>query len=142
MRKALLFVPVLALAVLPAIPGTQNDSGLEARIRAAMGDPANVMVVVDTQDTWAVFPVSGIGEVAANRVTVNAGTFVITDCQGAGSQKKQAAQLLAKWKSRQGDNYIVVSGGGMQMLTFFFGELKEARTFEVKQIVLPAPPKR
>ncbi len=141
MRKALMFVPVLALAVLPAIPGTQNDSGLEARIRAAMGDPSNVMVVVDTQDIWAVFPVSGIGEVAANRVTVNAGTFVIADCMGAGSQKKQAAQLLAKWKSRQGENYIV-SGGGMQMLTFFFGELKEARTFEVKQIVLPAPPKR
>jgi len=142
MRKTLLIATILILAALPAIPVTQTESGLEADIRAAMGNPANVMVVIDVQDSWAVFPVSGIGEVAGNRVTVNAGTFVIADCMGAGSQKKQAAQLLAKWKSRQGENYIVVSSGGMQMLTFFFGELKEARTFEVKQIVLPAPPKR
>lgn len=142
MRKALLVVPVLVLAALAANPGAQNDSGLEADIRAAMANPSNVLVIIDTQDSWAVFPVSGIGEVAANSVTVNAGTFVVADCQGAGSQKKQAAQLLAKWKSRQGENYIVVSSGGMQMLTFFFGELKEARTFEVKKIMLPAPPKR
>ncbi|MCK7479507.1 MAG: hypothetical protein M0C28_20800 [Candidatus Moduliflexus flocculans] len=142
MRKALLILAVLILAALPAIPVTQNDSGLEADIRAAMANPSNVMVIIDTQDSWAVFPVSGISEVAGTSIIVKEGTFVIADCQGAGSAKKQAGQLLAKWKSRQGDNVIVVSGGGMQMLTFFFGELKEARTFEVKKIMLPAPPKR
>lgn len=136
MYKALLTVVVATVLVIPAFPGAQSGSDLEADIRAAMSDPSKALVIVDTQDLWAVFPVTGISEVAGNKVTVKAGTFAIADCQGFGSSKKQAESLLAKWKSRKGENYIVVSSGGMQMITFFFGELKEVRTFEVKKIIL------
>jgi hypothetical protein len=136
MYKALLAVVVVAFLAIPASLGAQSESDLEADIRAAMSDSSKVLVIVDSEDLWAVFPVTGISEVAGNKVTVKAGTFVIADCQSAGSPKKQADKLLAKWKSRKGENYIVASSGGMQMITFFFGELKEVRTFEVKKVVL------
>jgi len=135
MHKILLVAAVLALVVIPAIQGAQNTGDLETDIRAAMSDSSKALVIVDSDDLWAVFPVTGISEVAGNKVTVKAGTFVIADCQSSGSPKKQAEKLLAKWKSRKGENYIVASSGGMQMITFFFGELKEVRTFEVKKVI-------
>jgi hypothetical protein len=114
----------------------------EAEIRAAMADTSKVLVIVDARGDWAVFPVTGISEVSGNNVTVKAGTFTIADCQGRGSEKKQAEQLMAKWKSRKGENVIVVSDGGkMWGLTFSFGELKADRRFEVKKVILPATPK-
>jgi hypothetical protein len=135
MLSALAFIP-------PAGADQKAASNPEADVRAAMGAPANVLVIVDVTGHWAVFPVAEIGEVAGAKVTIKAGTFVIADCQGAGSMKKQAEQLQAKWKSRKGENYIVVSDGGrMKMLTFFIGELKEDRLFEVKTVVLAGPPK-
>jgi hypothetical protein len=92
--------------------------------------------------SMAVFPVSGIANVDGNRVTVKAGTFVIADMNEVEQPKKAAEQLLAKWKSRKGDNLIAVrEGRGMVAYTFFLGELKEDRTFAVVKVVLAAKPK-
>ncbi|MBZ5513043.1 MAG: hypothetical protein LAN70_17995 [Acidobacteriia bacterium] len=151
MRNIMCLVTVLALFALPAVSSDKKDADPATEIRAAMADPENVVVViadpmprqyVPRPGNMAVIPVSGIANLDGSRVTVKAGTFVIADMQEVEKPKKAAEQLLAKWKSRTGDNYIVVPEGARKMMyTFFFGELKADRTFNVVNVVLAAKPK-
>jgi hypothetical protein len=150
MRKMML-IAALTLFALPSVSSDKKGTDPATDIRTAMTDPENVVVViadpvarpyVPRPGNMAVFPVSGIATVEGTRVTVKAGTFAIADMNEVEQPKKAAEPLLAKWKSRKGDNLIVVKEGGrMVMYTFFFGELKQDRTFTVVKVVMAARPK-
>jgi hypothetical protein len=141
MRNRLIGITLMALALVAVSLQAKKPTDPEADLRAAMADAANVLVILYNQNHLAVFPVSGISEVTGLNVTIKAGTFVIHSCQSSSSPKKLAEQLLPKWKSRKGDNLVVVKEGGMMAYTFFFGELKEDKAFTVEKVILVGKPK-
>ena len=150
MRNSMLVLVAMTVFALTAISADKKNADPVTEMRVAMADAESVLVVVaDSQPRpyvprpghLAVFPVSGITNVDGNRVTVKAGTFVIADMNEVEQPKKVAGELLAKWKSRKGENLMVVRESGKTMAyTFFFGELKEDRTFEVNKVIVAGKP--
>jgi predicted outer membrane protein len=136
----------MVLAAALALPGgapAGERPTVESLLASAMKDPANVLVIVEvagTKRSCAVFPVAGISKVEGRRVTVEAGTFAITDSPPPDSKvpaKKLSKALLKKWKSRETENVVIVGSYGV---TFAIGELKESRQFEVAEALEVARP--
>jgi aryl-alcohol dehydrogenase-like predicted oxidoreductase len=94
--------------------------------------------VIDLKDKYYVFPVSGITNVAKNKVTVKEGSFGIVSAKGDYPAAKTARELLEIWKQPLpgGGNVFAMADSDGRGVSEEIGKLKRALTIEVKKILL------
>lgn len=116
----------------------QGTDDVEMTIRKAQKDSANVMVVLDVKDKYYVFSVTGLAEVAKNKITIRKGVFVIGEGEGKGSPDKLAVKFLDQWKQppESGNFTAKWDDETKSVISFAHGGLKEDLKLEVKKVLL------
>jgi hypothetical protein len=132
------FLLVISGAGVAAPPETPEKIG--TAIRNAQKDNANVLVVVDIAGKHRAFPVSGLGEVDKNRITIKKGTFVVVEISVEGSREKIAERFLDMWKhpNTEVDAYLKSYKDPEATIFFRCGKYDNDVTFEVRQVLLIA----
>jgi len=118
----------------------ETPEKIETAIRNAQKDNANVLVVVDIAGKHRAFPVSGVGEIDKNRITIKKGTFVVVEISVEGSREKIAERFLEMWKhpNTEVDAYLKSYKDPEVMIFFRCGKYNEDITIEVRQVLLIA----
>ncbi len=119
---------------------SQTPQEIETAIRNAQKDTTNVLVVVDAAGKHRAFPVSGLGEVDKNRITIRNGTFMVVEISVEGSHERIAERFLDMWRHPHTDVDAYLQSYKDPAATIFFryGKYDKDVTFEVRQVLLIA----
>jgi len=93
---AFTLVVVLFEVGIAAFP--ESPERIEAAIRSAQKDQANILVILGADGKHRAFPASGLAQADKNRITVRKGTFVVVEISVKGSREKIAERFLEMWK--------------------------------------------
>lgn len=109
----------------------ETPEKIETAIRSAQKDNANVFVVVDIAGKHRAFPVSGLGKVDENRITIKKGTFVVAEISVEGSHEKIAERFLDMWKhpNTEVDAYLKSYKEPEATIFFRYGKYDKDVTF-------------